>query len=137
MDGKSDWMAYGLPVEGTEGPFAGQQLSPLPTCGTDETVGAALARLGRGDGHADGGGDGDLVIVVHGDGLAVGAVDRELLASAGAGDRLLDVMSPVPSTVRPSVPAAALAEAAGETVVVTSSDGRLLGGFRAARAGDR
>lgn len=125
MDGKSDWMAYGLPVEGTEGPFAGQQLSPLPTLRTDETVEAALARLGPGDG------DGP-VVVVHGEGLAVGAVDRRLLASADAGAPLIEVMRPVPSTVRPSVLAAALAEAADETVVVTSSDGRLLGGFHAA-----
>lgn len=119
-------MAYGLPVEGEDGPFAGAHVSPVATCGPQDSVGAAAQRL------RDGGGD--RVIVVH-DGLAIGVVDLELLAGAGAEHRLLDVMSVVPATVRPSVLLSTLAEA-GETALVTASDGRLLGTVVAQRGGD-
>mgnify|MGYP006196841205 CR=1 FL=1 len=46
MDGKSDWMAYGLPVEGADGPFLGGELAEVPTCDAGGTVADARAALG-------------------------------------------------------------------------------------------
>lgn len=110
-------MGYGLAVEGEDGPFAGQRVTPVPTCGVDETVAGARAAL-------ESAGDGTVVVVVGGPGLALGTVDAASLAGAGADDDLLDVMAVVPSTVRPSVAASSLGES---PVLVTTSDGVLLG----------
>ena len=117
MDGKSDWMAYGLPVEGADGPFLGGALSEVPTCDAGGTVDDARAAIG----------DADAVIIVAGDGLVVGEIDAEALAGPAGDAAVLDVMDPVPTTVRPSVTVAALAEAGGGSRLVTTSDGRLLG----------
>ncbi len=45
VDGKSDWMAYNLPVEGEEGPFAGSAVVEPPTCGPDEAASEVARRL--------------------------------------------------------------------------------------------
>lgn len=119
MDGKADWMAYGLPVEGEDGPFLGDRLTEVTTCGVDGTVGDAIAALESSPA--------ETVVVVVVDGLAVGEVDAETLAGHPSGTALLDVMDPVPTTVRPSVTVAAAAEAGGGRQLVTTSDGRLLG----------
>jgi hypothetical protein len=116
VDGKVDWMAYGLPVEGTDGPFIGERASPVATCEAGQTVGDAR-RLG-----AD-----VVVVVVAGDGLAVGEVDADTLERSADDELLLDVMDPVPSTYRPSVTEAALAEEGSGRHLVSTSDGRLLG----------
>ena len=118
MDGKVDWMAYGLPVEGKEGPFLGDQLSDVDTCAVGATVGDVRRLLD--------GSDDTLVVVAEG-GLAVGEVEGSMLEGHGDTERLLDVMDPVPTTVRPSVTVAALAEGGGGQRLVTTSDGRLLG----------
>jgi CBS domain-containing protein len=115
VDGKADWMAYGLPVDGADGPFLGDQLSEVPTCDAGATVADARQAL-EGAGR---------VIVVAADGLAVGEVDAEALEGHAGDVPLLYVMSPVPSTVRPSVTVAA-AEGGGPQLVTTSA-GRLLG----------
>jgi hypothetical protein len=115
VDGKADWMAFALPVEGDDGPFAGQAVSEVPTCdagGTAADARAALDEAGT-----------DVAIVVSCHGLAVGAVDRDALAGADPGAPLLDVMEVVPGTVRPSV---TLDSLSGRSLV-TTSDGRLLG----------
>ena len=117
MDGKSDWMAYGLPTEGADGPFLGDQLSKVPTCDAGATVADARAAIG----------DAEVVIIVAGDGLVVGEIEAETLGSHPDDAALLDVMDPVPTTVRPSVTVAALAEGGGGSRLVTTSDGRLLG----------
>jgi len=117
VDGKVDWMANGLPVEGDDGPFLGDQLSEVATCDVSLTVGDARKGL-------DGA---DVVIVVNGDGLALGEVDGDLLAGEDDAAQLLAVMRPVPSTVRPSVTVASLAGGGEGTALVTTSDGRLLG----------
>ena len=117
MDGKSDWMAYGLPVEGEDGPFLGGRLSEVPTCDTGATVADARAAIE----------DGEAVIIVAGDGLVVGEIDAEALPGLPAEAAVLDVMDPVPTTVRPSVTVAALAESGGGSRLVTTSAGRLLG----------
>ena len=119
VDGKVDWMAYGLPVEGEDGPFVGEQVEELPTCGPDQTVADARSRLEESGA--------DEVVVVTAENLAIGLVDAEALETAGADDRLLDVMAPVPGAIRPSVTAASLADRDVERVLVTTPDGLLLG----------
>jgi len=120
VDGKVDWMAYGLPVEGEDGPFVGQAVIDAVTVDVGATVGQARRRL-----HDTGT---DAAIVTHGQGLAVGEVDGEMLAAADDDDcSLLAIMRPVPSTVRPSATVSSLAGSNRERVVVTTSDGHLLG----------
>ncbi|MGH9121072.1 MAG: hypothetical protein ACRDYC_03875 [Acidimicrobiales bacterium] len=112
-------MAYGLAVEGDDGPFVGQMLREVPTCPVDATVGEAKAAL------ADGGGT--SLVVVDAAGLALGIVDIETMADHGEGDRILDLMAVVPSAVRPSVLVSTLVDTQAEDTLVSSSDGRLLG----------
>jgi hypothetical protein len=119
VDGKVDWMAFGLPVEGDEGPFLGEELSEVATCDVTGTVADARRELERADD--------DVVIVVAGDRLAVGEVDSQALEGQADDVQLLDVLRPVPSTVRPSVTVASVAEAGGGSILVTDSDGHLLG----------
>ena len=116
MDGKSDWMAYGLPVEGADGPFLGDDLAEATTCDVGATVGDARQLL-----------DGDNPVIVVADGLAVGEYDAGTLDGHTDDENLLDVMDPVPTTVRPSVTFAAAAEGGGGRQLVTTSDGRLVG----------
>jgi CBS domain-containing protein len=83
-------MAYGLPVEGDDGPFVGEQADPVPTCRADQTVADARNVLE--------GPDAREVVVVAGDDLAVGLVDAERLDGAAHDTPLLDVMVVVPSS---------------------------------------
>ena len=108
-------MAYGLPVEGADGPFLGENLEPAPTCDVGATVGEARGLLG------------DSPVVVVADGLAVGEVDADTLHGHADDEKVLDVMDPVPSTVRPSVTVPSAAEDGGGRQLVTTSDGRLMG----------
>ncbi len=108
-------MAYGLPVEGEDGPFLGDQLSKVPTRDAGTTVAAAREALN---------GAGRLIVVA-GDGLAVGEVDADALEGHADDVALLDVMNLVPTTVRPSVTVAAAQ--GGGPQLVTTADGRLLG----------
>ena len=110
-------MAYGLPVEGADGPFLGGRLSEVPTCDAGATVADARDAIG----------DAGAVIVLAGDGLVIGEIDAEALPGLAGEVTVLDVMDPVPTTVRPSVTVAALAEAGGGSRLVTTSAGRLLG----------
>jgi CBS domain-containing protein len=112
-------MAYGLPVEGADGPFLGGQVSEVATCDVGLTVGDARRLL---DETAAG-----SVVVLAGDSLVVGELEAEMLHGHGDDERLLDVMDPVPTTVRPSVTVESLAQAGGGRRLVTTSDGRLLG----------
>ena len=119
VDGKADWMAYGLPVEGRDGPFLGEMMSEVASCAAEGTVGDARRLLAADAGAA--------VVVLGGGGLAIGQVDVEVLEGHDDGESLLDVMSPVPTTVRPSVTVSSVAESGGGRRLVTTSDGRLLG----------
>ena len=112
-------MAYGLPVEGKDGPFLGGQLSEVATCDVGLTVGDARRMLDETVAES---------IVVLADGsLVVGEVEAQTLHGHSDDERLLDVMDPVPTTVRPSVTVESLAEGGGGRRLVTTSDGRLLG----------
>ena len=128
VDGKVDWMAYGLPVEGDDGPFLGGQVTAVPTCDVNGTVGDARQVL------ADSGAD--TIVLLGPDDLAVGEVDDDALAGQADGVALLDVLRPVPGTVRPSVTVASVARSGGGTQLVTTSDGRLLGAATVAAADD-
>ena len=121
MDGKADWMAFGLPVEGEEGPFLAGRIEEVPTCDVGLTVAAARQVLD--------GADAEVVILVAGggNGLAVGEVDAAALDGSADDAPLVDVLRPVPTTVRPSVTVEAVAEGGGGTVLVTTADGRLVG----------
>ncbi len=119
VDGKVDWMAYGLPVEGEDGPFVGQAVTDVVTVDVSATVGQARSHL-RETGS-------DVAIVTHGRGGAVGEVDDGLLSGPDEDRSLLEVMRPVPSTVRPSVTVSSLAESGRQRVLVSTSDGHLLG----------
>jgi hypothetical protein len=115
VDGKVDWMAYGLPVEGEDGPFIGDRVVEVPTCDVHGTVADVRPLL-----------PGPVVIVA--DGLAVGEVEEGDLDGRADDEPLLDVMQPVPSTYRPSVTVEALAEdGGGGRHLVSTQDGRLLG----------
>jgi len=119
VDGKVDWMAYGLPVEGDDGPFVGETVTDAVTVDVGATVGQARRRLGESGS--------EVAIVTHEQGWAVGEVDADVLAGSDDGRSLLEVMRPVPSTVRPSAAVSSLAGSGGNRLVVSSPDGRLLG----------
>jgi len=119
VDGKADWMAYGLPVEGDDGPFLGTSVTEVPTVDVGLTVADARTALDA----ADGG----VVVVTAAGGLAVGDVDADALEGHDGDIGLLDVLRPVPETVRPSVTVGSVADGGGGERLVTTSDGRLLG----------
>ncbi|MGI8810836.1 MAG: hypothetical protein ACR2KK_23945 [Acidimicrobiales bacterium] len=112
-------MAYGLPVEGTDGPFLGGRLSAPTTCDVGLTVGQARGLLEESGAES--------VIVLASEGLAVGEFDAGTLHGQPDDKPLLAVMDPVPTTVRPSVTVASAAGSGGGRSLVTTSDGRLLG----------
>ncbi len=123
--GKLDWMAAGLPTEGTN---AGRARAgdvarkDVPTCGLKEELGAVRDRV-RGQGWA-------AVVVVNDERVVLGLLRSKELD--GDPDLLIEqAMRPGPSTFRPYV---ALEEMARfmvdhklESSPVTTSDGRLVG----------
>ena len=117
VDGKVDWMAYGLPVEGDDGPFAGEFVTEVPTVGPDEPVSRALEQLGQAP----------RAVVTTDDGVVLGLVERPALEGAGADGPVAAVMELSPTTVRPSVEYSSLVEQGDGYVLVTTSDGRLVG----------
>ncbi len=119
VDGKVDWMAYGLPVKGEDGPFVGEQVAPVRTCRPGQTAADARALLERSGA--------EEVVVVAGEDLAVGLVDATSLDAAAGDVSVVEVMLPVPGSIRPSVTAASLADRDADRVLVTTPDGRLLG----------
>jgi rhodanese-related sulfurtransferase len=118
---KVEWVSRGLPAEGTvaHSDRAGGRCHAVPTCAPDATVGGLdFDELT------------DLCVVLDGDGVVLGALRREVLG-APEGTRVLEVLQPGPTSVRPSITAQELAKSMsdkGETsVLVTTLDGRLLG----------
>jgi rhodanese-related sulfurtransferase len=116
---KVEWLACGLPVEGTKRAEdrAGALADPaVPTCGPDTPCREALA------------GDHPVVVVVDDEQVVLGTI------RATAAD--LDVpahqaMAPGPPTVRPSIDRWQLAESMDQNsedeILVTTLDGRLVG----------
>jgi CBS domain-containing protein len=128
VPGKLDWMAAGLPTEGTS---AGRPRSrdvmraDVPTCSLNERLGDVAARV-RAAGW-------DACVVVNDEGVVLGLFRaREL---AGDPDRRIEeAMRPGPSTFRPYVSIVEMARVMGEhnldSSPITTSDGRLLGLLR-------
>jgi Mg/Co/Ni transporter MgtE len=125
VDGKLDWMAAGLPTEGTNAsqPRAGDLArNDVPTCGLREKLGDVRARV-RSQGW-------DAVVVVNDERVVLGLLrSKELDKDA---DLLIEkAMRPAPSTFRPFVLAAEMAQFMVDHQLlsspITTSDGRLVG----------
>ena len=128
VDGKLDWLAAGLPIEGTnaERPRAGDVARrDVPTCGLDETVGEVRGRV-RAAGW-------DACVIVNDERVVLGLL-REAELEKGRDEPVEQVMRPGPSTLRPHVPIEEMAHFMTDhdlpTSPVTSSDGRLIGVLR-------
>jgi CBS domain-containing protein len=130
VDGKADWLAAGLPTEGSnaERPTARDVArDDVPTCRLDEPVGVIRARvqdLGW-----------DACVVVNAERVVFGLLrDRELSGNADDDRPVEEVMRPGPSTFRPNVPieemAAFMTQHDLASSPITSSDGRLIGLLR-------
>jgi len=126
--GKSDWLAADLPFEGTAKLAGAVTRRGVVTTGERTPAGEALRLL-------DAQGFGPL-LVLNQAGVVMGAAYRDQLASAAAEAEVGSVIRFGVSTVRPSEDAAALAERMKQRgvkrVVVTCSDGTLVGLFFAA-----
>ena len=124
--GKADWGAFGLPIEGTIGPRAGDHVrTDVPTCSLDDRLQEVRAHVGASDW--------DTCLVVNGERVVLGRLGRRALARED--DVTVEAaMSAGPSTVRPNVTVEAMLERMRRqnlsNVVVTRLDGVLLGLLR-------
>jgi Mg/Co/Ni transporter MgtE len=123
--GKLDWLAAGLPTEGSNAsrPRAGDVArDDVPTCRLDERVGDVRARTRAGGW--------DACVVVNEHRVVLGLLrSKELDGPAQA--RIEEAMRPGPSTFRPHVGieemAAYMTKRGLENAPVTSGDGTLVG----------
>jgi CBS domain-containing protein len=126
--GKEDWIAFGLPTEGTDAdvPTAGDVADRnAPTCASDDRLGDVRDRV-RQAGWTS-------CIAVNEQRVVLGRVRGSALN--GDPDRTVEaVMEAGPTTVRPSEPLEALVKRMQErrvgSIVVTSPDGVLIGVLR-------
>lgn len=123
--GKLDWMAAGMPTEGTNAnrPRAGSLArKDVPTCSLDERLGAVRDRVQQLGWQA--------VVVVNEERVVFGQLRAKELALDG-GRPIAEVMRPGPSTFRPYVLADEMAKFMVdhklESSPITTSDGRLVG----------
>jgi CBS domain-containing protein len=128
VDGKLDWMAAGLPTEGTNAgrPRAADAARrDVPTCRLDEPIEEIRDRV-RGAGW-------DVCVVVNEEHIVLGLL-REAELDVVLDEPAEHVMRPGPSTFRPHVPIEEMAQfmVAHDlpTSPITSSDGRLIGILR-------
>ena len=126
--GKLDWLAAGLATEGSNAqqPRAGDVArSDAPTCGLQELLGAVAQRV-RAVGW-------DACVVVNPERVVLGLLRAKEL-EADPELRIEQAMRPGPSTFRPHVPIAEMAqymvEHDSENAPITTSDGRLVGLLR-------
>src|SRR5919109_3777759 len=100
VDGKADWLAAGLPTEGTnaERPSAGDVArSDVPTCAVDERVDEVRERVTAAGW--------DACVVVNEERIVFGLLrERELTRGDGADGPVERSMLAGPSTFRPNVP---------------------------------
>lgn len=119
--GKQDWLAFALPYEG-HAALAGDHLTDVATCSLDDRLGDIADQL-------DASRFGTLV-VLNADGIVLGRLNREAL-DADRDRPVTEFMREGPTTVRPSEDLQPLVERMGhaevDAVLVTRSDGRLLG----------
>jgi Mg/Co/Ni transporter MgtE len=128
VDGKLDWLAAGLPTEGTNAAHARARdvaIADVPTCGLGERIADVRERVRAAAW--------DGCVVVNGERIVLGVLRRREL-ERGGDDRVEDVMRPGPSTFRPHVSiqemAAYLVDHDLAAAPITASDGRLLGMLR-------
>jgi CBS domain-containing protein len=126
--GKLDWLAAGLPTEGTnaEKPRAGSLArKDVPTCRLDEPIGAVRARVEKAGRNA--------CVVVNEERIVLGLLRSAELAR-GTDEPVEKVMRPGPSTFRPYVPIEEMAEYMIEhdmvSCPITTNEGRLVGLLR-------
>ena len=125
VDGKLDWMAAGLPTEGTNNklPRAGATArKDVPTCGLKDRLGEVRDRV-RAQGW-------DSVVVVNGERVVLGLL-RSAELDKDADLPIERAMRPGPSTFRPYVSLHEMehfmVEHKLENAPITTSDGRLVG----------
>ena len=125
VDGKVDWMAAGLPTEGTNAqrPRAGDLArKDVPTCSLKEKVGDVRSRV-----DAQGW---DAVVVVNDQRVVFGLLGAKELATDPE-QAIEKAMRPAPSTFRPYVSLHEMlhfmVDHKLDTAPITTSDGRLKG----------
>jgi CBS domain-containing protein len=124
VDGILDWMAAGLPTEGSQ---AGHRVAEVvrrdvPTCRLDEPIRSVRERVREAGWN--------VCVVVNQEGIVMGLL-REAELGRGDEEPVEAVMRPGPSTFRPYVPIATMAhhmlDHALPNSPITTSDGRLVG----------
>ncbi|MDQ4149870.1 MAG: CBS domain-containing protein [Actinomycetota bacterium] len=127
-DGKLDWMAAGLPTEGTNStrPRTGTVArADVPTCRLDERIGDVRERVSAAGWNA--------CVAVNDERVVLGLLRAKQLEE-GNDERIEQAMRPGPSTFRPYVPIAEIAHYMVhhdlESAPITTSDGRLVGLLR-------
>lgn len=128
MDGKLDWLAAGLPIEGATADFpraADVARRDVPTCRLQESSGEVRDRVRAAGWNA--------CVVVNDERVVLGLLRAEEL-DKGTDEPIERVMRPGPSTFRPHVPIQEMAQFMVShdlpTSPVTTSDGRLVGLLR-------
>lgn len=126
--GKMDWLSFDLPHEGAAELVGSRVLRDVPTCATDDTLGGAREAAA---GHAGG-----LTAVTNGGHVVLGSVRPGTDGDDTAPVR--EAMREGPATVRPSQEVGDLEERLdpGGTILVTRSDGVLVGAFVVPGDGD-
>ncbi|MFP5252305.1 MAG: CBS domain-containing protein [Actinomycetes bacterium] len=120
--GKADWLAFGLPYEGDATLAGGHLTTDVATCSVDDRLADIAAQL-----EASRFG---VLVVLNANGIVLGRLNRTAL-DADHDHPVTDLMREGPTTVRPSEELGPLLERMGnaevDAVLVTRSDGRLLG----------
>jgi CBS domain-containing protein len=126
--GKEDWLAWGLPGEGTLATVpkaADLARADVPTCRLDERLEQVRRRVGAAGW--------DNCLVVNEERVILGRIGERALRESGA-RTAEEAMSAGPGTVRPNEPLARLLERMRKrglaAVPVTTPDGRLVGVLR-------
>jgi CBS domain-containing protein len=124
--GKVDWLAHGLPVEGSQAdqPTAGSLARhDVATCAIDSLAAEARGTL------ADS--PYGFVLVLSPAGVLLGRVRRSALQGLSDRDSIEPIIEPGPSTIRPNLTPAELSRRLERsdvrTLVVTRPDGSLIG----------
>lgn len=127
--GKVDWMAHGLPVEGSLAarPTALSLIrEDIATCALEDRADDVEQRI---DGTAYG-----FALALSRSGVVLGRVRRSTLEGADSSARVEAVMEPGPSTIRPHLTieelSGRLARSDARTLIVTDPEGKLLGVVR-------
>ena len=126
--GKADWLAHGLPREGTNArvPYAGDLLDiDPPVCALHDDLAAASTAVSASPY--------GFCLVVNDERIVLGRLRRSALEHSAPDATVEDLMDPGPSTIRANTPARDLLERLAKrnlkTAIVATPQGRLLGVF--------